>query len=366
MLFALYTAAGGIRLSGLPRGSPLVNTAFLGIGAVLASFIGTTAVSMLLIRPLIEANRHRVAKTHIVIFFIFLVSNIGGALSPLGDPPLFLGFLNGVDFFWPLQTLWPETLFMVLILLSLFLVLDFAIQAREKPLPALKKGAGFRVTGLINLGLIALAVAILITSGIWRPGWSLEIFGVTVEAQNAGRDSAMVLIGLLSLILTKAQERVKNGFDWEPLREVAKLFAAIFICIIPVMAMLKAGAEGPFAALIKLLTTADGGFETALIFWTTGLLSSFLDNAPTYLVFFNIAGGDPGTLMGPLSQTLAAISLGAVFMGANTYIGNAPNFMVYAIARDAGVKMPSFFAYIGWSSLILIPLFAVLTYLFFD
>jgi Na+/H+ antiporter NhaD/arsenite permease-like protein len=371
MLFALFTAAGGIAVRGTLPGTPLVNTAVLAIGAGLASLIGTTGASLILIRPLLRANEERRAKAHIVIFFIFLVSNIGGALTPLGDPPLFLGFLHGVDFFWTAQHLWREALFAIGVLLALFFVIDRRFHASEskkrdkrerklKPPPE-----PLRVGGLVNIPLIAIAIAAVVASGLWRPGVALTWLGTHIEVQNMMRDGVMIAVGLASLALTGAAERKANRFEWEPIKEVAQLFAGIFTCIIPVMAMLQAGEQGPFAPVIALLTHADGTPRNAVYFWGTGLLSSFLDNAPTYLVFFQLAGDDnPAHLMGPLAATLAAISLGAVFMGAMTYIGNAPNFMVYAIARRQRVDMPSFFGYLAWSGMVLIPLFAAITFLF--
>ena len=369
MLFALFTAAGGIAIRGTLPGTPLVNTAMLAIGAGLASFIGTTGASLILIRPLLRANEARHAKAHIVIFFIFLVSNIGGALTPLGDPPLFLGFLHGIDFFWTTQHLWREALFAVGALLTLFFVIDrrfFISESHhvQKRGHKVQPPEPLRVTGLVNLLLIAIAIAAVITSGLWHPGLALTWMGTRIEAQNILRDGVMIAVGLASLALTGAAERKTNKFEWEPIKEVAQLFAGIFICIIPVMAMLQAADQGPFGPIISLLSHADGTPRNAVYFWGTGLLSSFLDNAPTYLVFFELAGGDPAHLMGPLASTLTAISLGAVFMGAMTYIGNAPNFMVYAIARRQRVDMPSFFGYLAWSGLVLIPLFLAITFLF--
>jgi len=364
MLFALFTAAGGITISGTFLGTPRVNTAILGLGTLMASIIGTTGASMILIRPLLSANRGRKAKAHIVIFFIFLVSNIGGALTPLGDPPLFLGFLHGIDFFWTLRTLWPQTLFAAGTLLAVFFLADSYFISREKrrPLAALKPG--LRVKGLANIALIGVAIAAIITSGLWRPGIAFDLFGTRIELQNLVREATMITVGFASLALTPKADRIANGFDWAPLKEVAELFAGIFTCIIPVMAMFQASSHGPFAPVLGLLDHADGTPNNAIYFWATGLLSSFLDNAPTYLVFFELAGGDPAALMGPLARTLAAISLGAVFMGALTYVGNAPNFMVYAIARRARVNMPGFFGYMLWSGAILLPLFAAVTWLF--
>ncbi len=365
MLFALFTAAGGLVIRGNLHGSAGVNTGFLLGGSLLASLIGTTGASMVLIRPLIRANDNRRHNVHVFVFFIFLVANIGGSLTPLGDPPLFLGFLRGVSFFWTTTHLWLQTSLALGLLLALFFLIDSFLYRREgvvKPDPT--PDSALRVTGVVNVALIACAIAAIVMSGVWKPDVGFEVLGVRLELQNLLREAVMVGVGLASLALTAKGDRADNGFDWEPLREVAKLFAAIFVCIIPVMAMLQAGASGPFAPLVALVTRADGGGNDVAYFWLTGLLSSFLDNAPTYLVFFELAGGDPGRLMGAQASTLAAISLGAVFMGANSYIGNAPNFMVYAMARGAGVRMPGFFGYMLWSGAILLPLFALLTFVF--
>ncbi|ACK50736.1 Citrate transporter [Methylocella silvestris BL2] len=364
MLFALFTAAGGIAIDSAIKATPAINCAILAIGSVCASLIGTTGASMILVRPLIRANAGRPYNAHVLVFFIFLVSNIGGALTPLGDPPLFLGFLHGVDFFWTAKHLWPETLFAVSALLAAFFVVDSYFLRQETPDAGPRPPFAVKASGLVNVGLIAIAICAIVLSGLWRPGLGVDVLGTRIELQNIVREAVMVAVALASLALTNKSTREANGFDWEPIREVAYLFAGIFICIIPVMAMLKAGKEGPFGVVIALLEHADGSPNNPVYFWATGLLSSFLDNAPTYLVFFELAGGDPAKLMGPLASTLAAISLGAVFMGAVSYIGNAPNFMVYAIARNAGVKMPGFFPYLLWSGAILLPLFALITFLF--
>ena len=365
MLFALFTATGGLVVRGNLHGSPLVNTGFLLGGSLMASVIGTTGASMVLIRPLIRANDNRRHNVHVFVFFIFLVANIGGSLTPLGDPPLFLGFLRGVDFFWTLTHLWRETFFALAILLALFFAIDSWLYRKEGVTPAdPTPDSRLRVAGLVNVALIGVVIAAIVMSGLWKPGVGVTILGTRIEIQNLLREAVMVGVGLASLALTKKADRAANGFDWEPLLEVAKLFAAIFVCIIPVMAMLQAGASGPFAPLVGLVTRADGSADNVAYFWLTGALSSFLDNAPTYLVFFELAGGDPARLMGAQAPTLAAISLGAVFMGANSYIGNAPNFMVYAVARGAGIRMPGFFGYMLWSGAILLPLFALLTFVF--
>lgn len=365
MLFALFTAAGGLVIRGNLHGSPLFNTGFLLAGSFLASVIGTTGAAMMLIRPLIRANDNRAHNVHVFVFFIFLVANIGGSLTPLGDPPLFLGFLRGVDFFWTTQHLFIEMIFMVACLLAIFFVLDSYLYKKEgvipDPTPDTDK---LSVSGLPNLALIGVAIAAIIVSGIWKPGITVTILGTELQLQNLMREAVMIGVGVASILITSREDREANGFEWEPLVEVAKLFAAIFTCIIPVMAMLHAGKDGVFAPIVTLVSNQDGSANPAAYFWLTGVLSSFLDNAPTYLVFFQLAGGDPVALMYQHTQVLIAISIGAVFMGANTYIGNAPNFMVYSMARNAGVKMPSFFGYMIWSGAILLPLFVVVTYLF--
>jgi Na+/H+ antiporter NhaD/arsenite permease-like protein len=368
LLTALFTVAGGIFIKGNLHGSPGLNTAILAIGALLASFMGTTGASMLMIRPLIRANDNRVHKVHLVVFFIFIVSNAGGSLTPLGDPPLFLGFLKGVDFFWTVKHLFPETLFLIGSLLLLFFAMDWwYYHHKEEILPVDPTPDTRRVSfnGSVNFLLLGVIIALVLMSGFWQSSISVTVFGNVVGLPGLLRDLGLVVVTFLSLMLTPSQVHDDNQFAWGPMQEVAKLFAGIFLTIIPVIAMLKAGMAGPFAAVIAAVTKPDGSPDPAMYFWATGVLSSFLDNAPTYLVFFNTAGGDPGVLMTTLAPTLAAISAGAVFMGANSYIGNAPNMMVKAIAEDRGVRMPSFFGYMVWSMCILIPLFAVMTLVWF-
>lgn len=368
LLTALFTVSGGIYIRGNLHGSPGLNTAILSIGAVLASFMGTTGASMLLIRPLIRANDNRKHVAHVVIFFIFIVSNAGGSLTPLGDPPLFLGFLKGVDFFWTLRHIFPETLFLVGSLLVIFYVLDWwYYHKREEVMPQDptpdSKTIGF--DGGVNFVLLAGVVVLVLMSGLWKPGVVFNVWGTEVGLPGLVRDVGLILITLVSLRITPRQVHQDNQFGWAPMQEVAKLFIGIFLTIIPVIAMLKAGSSGPFGAVVSAVTHPDGSPNNLMYFWITGLLSSFLDNAPTYLVFFNTAGGDPQVLMSTLAGTLAAVSAGAVFMGANTYIGNAPNLMVKAIAEDRGVKMPSFFGYMAWSFGILVPLFVVMSWIWF-
>lgn len=366
LIFALYAIAGGILITGNLHGAPATNSAILAIGAVLASLVGTTGASMILIRPIIRANDDRRHNAHVVVFFIFIVSNCGGALTPLGDPPLFVGFLKGVDFFWTTRALATETAFVIVVLLAVFFVLDTWLYRREgriKPDPTPDSRVG--VKGLPLLGLIAVVVAAILLRGAWKPGVTYHLAGVAFPLQDLVSNLVMMGAGLASLRLADPANRAANGFSWGPVKEVAKLFAGIFACIVPVIAILAAGREGALSGLVTLVTRPDGSPDTVMYFWLTGALSSFLDNAPTYLVFFELAGGDPKALMGPLALTLAAISTGAVFMGANTYIGNAPNFMVYAIAKERGVAMPSFFGYMLWSGAVLIPIFILVTLLFF-
>jgi Na+/H+ antiporter NhaD/arsenite permease-like protein len=367
LLTALYTVAGGIHIRGNLRGSPLLNTGLLAIGAVLASFMGTTGASMLMIRPLIRANDNRVHRAHIVVFFIFVVANAGGSLTPLGDPPLFLGFLKGVDFFWTVKHILPETAFLLGSLLAVFCALDAWYYRREGVLPVDPTPDTHRIgfDGRINFLLLACIVGLVLLSGIWKSPTVFHVQGIDIGLPGLVRDIGLLAVTVVSLKLTAAQVHEANQFSWGPMQEVAKLFAGIFLTIVPVIAMLKAGTNGPFSAVVMAVTRADGTPDPAMYFWASGLLSSFLDNAPTYLVFFNTAGGDPQLLMTSLAPTLAAISAGSVFMGANTYIGNAPNLMVKAIAEERGVKMPGFFGYMVWSGAVLIPLFVVMTLIWF-
>ena len=367
LLTALFTVAGGIFIRGNLHGSPALNTAILAIGAVLASFMGTTGASVLLIRPLIRANDNRLHGAHIVVFFIFIVSNAGGSLTPLGDPPLFLGFLKGVDFFWTVGHIFPETLFLVGALLAIFFCLDTWFYRREGVLPVDPTPDTPRIgfDGTANFWLLGAVVVLVLLSGFWKSSIVFNFAGTEVGLPGIVRDAGLVLVTLLSLKLTPAKVHADNQFSWGPMLEVAKLFAGIFLTIIPVIAMLRAGLQGPFSGVVAAVTRADGQPDPAMYFWASGVLSSFLDNAPTYLVFFNTAGGDPKVLMTTMATTLAAISAGSVFMGANSYIGNAPNMMVKAIAEERGVKMPSFFGYMLWSGGILVPLFVIMTFIWF-
>jgi len=514
LLGALFTAAGGICLKGSLRGSPGVNTLILFIGTVLASWMGTTGAAMLLIRPILRANAWRKHQVHVVVFFIFLVANIGGSLTPLGDPPLFLGFLKGVDFFWTMKLL-PVMAPLSLVLLVVFFIFDSYKFRDEGTPPDDGEKQPLRLEGKFNFVMVGCIIGAILFSKSLADGKfkdttvgeemvgvivktsespepikgalvrdesnettlvikqsdetkvtvsvasiterntpdkaiapsdlfkyegemdkaksalkeyvkanpdgpfsdsnndyfdlrkahlhavthvnglradkthdetkGLHIYGVTVSYANLVRDGLMILIALISLWYTPMYRvekddhghevpapgeednnvRAANGFTWEPILEVAKLFIAIFICMIPALKILQAGVDGELKSVILAVQNSTNDPINMMYFWLTGVLSSFLDNAPTYVVFFNTAGGDPATLMGPMAQTLLAISCGAVFMGANTYIGNAPNFMVKAIAEENGVKMPSFFGYMAWSVCILIPVFIVVGFVYF-
>ncbi|NOZ87941.1 MAG: sodium:proton antiporter [Deltaproteobacteria bacterium] len=382
LLWGLFTAAGGIVIRGSLKGTPAVNTIMLAIATIVASWIGTTGAAMLFIRPVIRANKHRKSKSHVIIFFIFLVANIGGSLTPLGDPPLFLGFLHKVPFFWTTKHVLVEMSFVAILLLLLFFGIDTLLYRREN-------GPGTRhvrkddeeekiplgVAGLHNLIFLAGIVGAVLMSGAVRIN-SIHVYGhVRLEPQNLLRDTIILIMGLLSWVTTKKTLRKENGFTWFPIKEVAYLFAGIFMTIVPALAILRAGEHGALAGLIRAV---DKPWH---YFWITGGLSSFLDNAPTYLTFFNTALGKLGAseeqvraMLGYVSgvaanpefiEMLTAISCGAVFMGANTYIGNAPNFMVKSIAEESEIKMPSFFGYMAWSGMILIPLFLITTLVFF-
>ena len=364
LLLALFTISGGVQLKGALVGTPIVNTGIIFIGTALASWMGTTGAAMLLIRPLIRANKERKSKVHVIVFFIFLVANIGGSLTPLGDPPLFLGFLKGVNFFWTTSAMMVPMLFMVFSLLIIFFIFDSYLYKKEN-IKKVETDIKISIEGSFNLLLLLGVIGSVLLSGFWRPHIEFELFYVHVELQNVIRDILLLTLTFASWKLTSSKIREANEYTWFPIVEVAKLFAGIFVTIIPAIAILKAGTSGALGVVINSVSNQTGPINY-MYFWATCILSSFLDNAPTYLVFFNTAGVDPIQLMGELSQTLLAISAGAVFMGANTYIGNAPNFMVKSISESSGIEMPSFFGYLfKWSLPILFPLFIIVTFLFF-
>jgi Na+/H+ antiporter NhaD/arsenite permease-like protein len=338
LLTALFIISGGIVLKGDLKATPEVNALFLLVGAVLANFVGTTGASMLLIRPLLQTNSERKHTVHIPIFFIFLVSNIGGCLTPLGDPPLFMGLIKGVPFFWTLRLfpLWAVTVAGVLLVFYLVDGYQYRKEECRDLIRDRRRVVPLHLTGTINF--------------LWIAGVVVAIF-----LPFPYREGTLALMAILSLLTTQRQCRTDNKFTYNPILEVAILFAGIFVTMIPALLILNArGAE--------LGITKPWHF-----FWATGSLSSFLDNTPTYLAFFSMAQGLGlnGAMMGIPSAFLKAISAGAVFMGANSYIGNGPNFMVKVIAEEYKLKMPSFFGYMAYSCAILIPIFVGVTLVFF-
>ena len=376
LLWALFTISGGIVVTGSLRGTPVMNTILLVIGTVLASWVGTTGASMVMIRPVLRANRDREKKAHVVCFFIFLVANIGGALTPLGDPPLFLGFLHGVPFFWVTKAILPHMILASLIVTALFYLIDTYYYRKEKSRLVVPESPAekipIKIEGVYNLLFLLGVVGFVLLSGYWKAG-GFSVMGIEVDYQNIVRDVGIIIMGILSLRFTPWKLRELNEFSWAPIMEVAKLFAGIFMTILPALGILKAGYQGAMAGLLVYVK------EPAHYFWVSGTLSSFLDNAPTYLTFFYMAMGQlgmpeamvPGAL-GSIAGNpefvalLKGVSAGSVFMGANTYIGNAPNFMVKSIAEEAGVNMPSFFGYmLKYSIPILIPTFILVTFVFF-
>jgi Na+/H+ antiporter NhaD/arsenite permease-like protein len=370
LLWSLYTVSGGILLRGTLRGTPIVNVIMLIIGTLLASWMGTTGAAMLLIRPFLRANNYRKNRTFMVVFFIFLVANIGGSLTPLGDPPLFLGFLHGVSFFWTFKIL-PHMLMVVGILLVIYFILDTYYYRKEGVLAPEEEGvkAPLKLDGIHNFLFLGGIVGSVLMSGIVDWG-EINTLGIHRTIQDWVRDGLLILMGILSLVTTPIRIRDDNDFTWFPIIEVAYLFIGIFITMIPCLLILKAGSQGALAFL------TDGVTQPRHYFWVTGGLSSFLDNAPTYLTFFNSALGAfyPGMteaqavpmLMTESAIYLKAISAGAVFFGACSYIGNAPNFMVRSISEEAGTPMPSFFGYIlKYALLFLVPAFVIVMFVFF-
>ncbi len=344
LLTALYVIAGGIAVTGRLPARPLTNAALLAGGAVLSNVVGTTGASMLLVRPFLRANAHRSRAGHLPVFFIFVVGNTGGLLTPLGDPPLFLGFLNGVDFFWTLR-LWPQWLLVNAVVLAVFVAWDIRAGRRDRAAgvldPPADPGDKLRLAGLaLNGPLLA--------------GVVLAVVGRKVLPEPAG-EAVMVGLALVSLWLTPAAVRRVNRFSWGPIAEVAIVFAGIFVTMVPALLLLQQHGA-------KLGLT-----EAWHYFWATGVLSSLLDNAPTYLTLGTVAAQGHGVAWLPANRPdlLAAVSCGAVFMGAGSYIGNGPNFMVKAIAEQTGYAMPSFAGYVAIAAAVLGPVFLAVTLVFF-
>ena len=353
LLLAIYAVGGGILLEGGPWGTPLGNTALMTLATVLAGILGPIAVSMVLIHPLLRANAHRTHKVHLVVFFIVLVCNVGGATTALGNPPLYIGLLQGIPFFWPATQVWKIVLVLAVPLLAVFWWLDRRSAALSPP-PAARRHLHMR--GWLNIALLALLVITVLIQTVWHPG-NITLLGADVAIERLAGAIVFALVAIAATTSTPLAVHEANMFSWEPMVEVAKLFAAIFVTITPAIAMLAAGFDGPLGPLLRLTADAAGQPRPIAYFWFAGILSAFLDNAPTYLLFFQLAGGDTTQLTGPLAPTLMALSAGSVCFGAITYIGNAPNMMVRGVAAHRGVRMPG--------CALLLPGFALVTAIWF-
>lgn len=356
LISALYITSGGIFVDFPHKHGPIFNTAFLFCGSLLAGWIGTTGASVLLIRPLLRANSGRTYKTHLVIFFIFLISNVGGAATPLGDPPLFLGFLEGIDFFWFIKNLFPHILFISVSLCVLFFIIDTFLYKSE-PDNLNQDTSGFSIEGRTNLFLI---LCILLAVILCNFEGSFTLFGSKYNYASVLRSVILAAIAIISLKFTSQAPREKNYFSFAPIREVAELFIGIFITVAPIIHILHKGSAGELKFIFDWIAPT-GEFITDRCFWASGLLSSILDNAPTFLIFFHMISGNAAEMMTAKANLLTAISISTVFMGAITYIGNAPNLMVRSISKDYGVEIPTFAGYIIWSVTILFPLFYLIT-----
>jgi Na+/H+ antiporter NhaD/arsenite permease-like protein len=366
LLGTLYIVAGGLRITGAPRGTPAVNTAMLALGTLMGGLIGTPGAALLMLRPLIRANRHRRHAAHVFVFFILLVANVGGALSPIGNPPLFLGYLKGVPFFWPTVHLALPTATLAAGLLATFYALERYLRRGERGaeahlLPEIEK---LGIEGRVNLALLAAALMAIVLRAVWTSPLALRVVGIDWNVVDIAADLLLLAVAIASLLLTRPATRQANDFAWGPMIEVAVLFAAIFVTLIPVLAMMAAGEAGPAAPLFARIF-AGGAPDNALIFRAAGLMSAILDNAPTYLVFFGLAGDDASRLVASFGTTLAALSAGCCYFGGLTYLGNAPNLMVRAIAEGHRVRMPSFFGYIAWAVLCLVPWLLLVEAIFF-
>lgn len=370
LLLSLFTITGGIKLKGQLAGSPIINTSILFVGAILASILGTTGAAVLLIRPLISANGWRKYKLHTILFFIFIVGNIGGTLTPLGNPPVLMGFISKIPFFWPTLNLFGPTALATVILLVMYFIVDIVLHKKETATPP-PSSTSISFDGKWNfLLLIGVVAAVMVSS--MDLGIAFTLHYVPMPMGTLVELIAFGIITYLSVRITSKAVRESNNFTWHPILEVGKIFAAIFVCMAPLIAMLRAGGDGPMSFIIQSLSSTDGTPINGMYYWLSGGLSAFLDSAPAYLVFFNTAaapaaasGLAPHTFMlTVLPNTLIAITVGASFMGAISYIGNAPNMMIKAIAEENGIKMPSFFGYVGWAILVLVPVFLLIQYIF--
>lgn len=361
LLAALYAAGGGVLIRGGPAGTPAGNTVMLTCGTALGVVMGQAGAAMVIINPLLHANAHRTHKVHLPLFLILLVANASGALTPLGNPPLYLGFLEGVPFFWTTRHLWQPLMILSACMLGAFYLLDRALAQADPPSPP---KARLRIRGWGNAVLILLTGATVLAQGTVDAG-RVTLAGQPVAVMRIAAVAIFVAITAVSAAFTPRAIRRANDFAWAPMIEVAELFLAIFITITPVLEMLHAGANGPFAPVLRLTADAAGQPRPVAYFWLAGLLSAFLDNAPTYLVFFNTANLNPANLSAEQVRILAALSAGAVFFGGLTYIGNAPNMMIRGVAAHRGVRMPGFFGFMLLAACVAVPVFVLLTALFF-
>ncbi len=365
---ALYVIAGGIHIRSRMSGHPGENAILLALGTLAGGIIGTPGATLLFLPVLMKANRWRRHKAHSLLFLILLVSNVGGAFSPMG-PPLLIGYLRGVSFLWTVRMLAAPTLFVSALLIALYLALDSLLLYRREDRAARARHRevhnALGLEGLVNLPLLAGAIVLQIVCGMWNSSAAVALGPTPLPLADVVRLLGLVGLAAASLRLTPRKVRSENNFDWGPIREVAIVFAGIFACILPLLAVLEAGDKGAMAGLLHLVTGSDGRPVNWAYFTATGALSSFLDNAPTFLLFFNAAGGDASTLMGSQPITLMAISAGAAFWGGLTYVGNAPNLMVRSIAEQHRVHMPGFILYMAWAGMVLLPVFALTAILFF-
>lgn len=360
---ALFIVSGGIFINLARKSTPLFNTVFLFGSSILAGWIGTTGTATLMIRPILRANSHRRYRIHLVVFFIFLAANIGGAFTPLGDPPLFVGFTNGIDFFWFMKHLYPYIFGTLFFLCGLFFVIDSQLLKKEQKEKYSAKNNGdeppeFMVKGKFNIVLLGL---ILLTVMFCNFDAEFTFLHEKYRWSSLLRNIILVSISLISMKFTPKSIRDRNHFSMAPIQEVAELFAGIFITAAPIIEILHQGTQGNLRWIFEQITH-NGEFVLQKCFWISGLLSSILDNTPTFLIFFHLTSGNAQDLMTAHASLLTSFAISTVFMGALTYIGNAPNLMVRSIARNYGVKVPSFLEYMVWSFGILIPVFIVISY----
>lgn len=361
LVASLYITTGGIFVDfhKLKHG-PVTNALFLLGGSIVAGWIGTTGASALLIRPFLRLNEGRKHKVHLVLFFIFLISNIGGVASPIGDPPIFMGYLEGVDFFWFIKNLFWYLTFTMLSVIAIFYCIDSYFWKKYDSDAQVSRPTSEQHITVLGKRNIVLLFAILLCLVFCNFDGGFSVVGIPIKHSSVLRDGLLIIISVLSIKLSSGKERKRNGFSYAPIIEVAETFLAIFITVSPILNMLSVGKEGPLGFVFSAISP-NGSLDIFRCFWIVGGLSMFLDNAPSFLIFFYLAGGDAANLMTENARYLVAISLNAVFMGAMTYIGNAPNLMMRSIAEASGIRMPTFIGYMLASFIVLIPIFFILS-----